>query len=142
MEVELKPKLFIDMIKLIDLLENIESSKPTIEVKKNDQEGIMDVNIYDPTGSKVGNFELESYDDGLTWTITGAEIDEKHRGKGYYRQAVVDLLNRYPNIKIVSAFRSPEANRAWNSLIKKAGSDYAVKSKKIGGEIEHWLSKK
>lgn len=130
------------MIKLIDLLENAESGKPTIKVtKKNDEEGVMEVDIYDPTGTKVGNFALESYDGGETWTIVGADIEEQHRGKGYYRQALISLVNKYPQIKIVSAFRSPEANRAWQSLIKKAGADYKVTSRKVDGEIEHYLSK-
>ena len=129
------------MIKLIDLLENAESSKPTIEVTKNDQEGVMEVNIYDPEGTKVGNFALESYDGGKVWTIIGADIEEQYRGKGYYRQALISLVNRYPQIKVVSAFRSPEADRAWQSLINRAGADYKVTSRKVDDEIEHYLSK-
>jgi hypothetical protein len=129
------------MIKLIDLLENEENNKSTIKVKKDDQKGIMDVDIYDPEGTNIGKIELDSYDEGKTWTISGANIGEQYRGKGYYYQALVNLINKYPQIKVVSAFRSPEANRAWKSLINKAGKDYKITSKKIDGEIEHYLSK-
>lgn len=129
------------MIKLVDLLEDSQNNGMTIQVNKDDQKGIMDVDIYDPEGTKIGKIELDSYDEGKTWTISGANIGEEYRGKGYYRQALINLVNKYPQIKVVSAFRSPEANRAWKSLVDKAGKDYKITSKKVDGEIEHYLSK-
>jgi hypothetical protein len=129
------------MIKLIDLLENEESNKSTIQVNKDDQKGIMDVSIYDSEGDNIGKIELDSYDEGKTWTISNANIGKQYRGKGYYRQALINLVNKYPQIKVVSAFRSPEANRTWKSLISKAGNDYKITSKKVDGETEHYLSK-
>lgn len=136
-----RERLFISMIKLIDLLESPQNAGVTIQVSKDDVEGVMGVDIYNSEDTKVGNFALESYDGGKVWTIVGADIEEQYRGKGYYRQALISLVNKYPQIKVVSAFRSPEADRAWQSLIKKAGADYKVTSRKVDGEIEHYLSK-
>ena len=79
-------------------------------------------------GKKVGTFELESYD-GHHYTIIDANIDITERGKGYYKKAIIELLNKKPNIVIHSVFRSPEAERAWQSLLKTLPSD--IKSKTV-----------
>ena len=78
-------------------------------------------------GKKVGTFEMESYD-GRHYTIIDANIDTTERGKGYYKKAIIELLNKKPNIIIHSVFRSPEAERAWQSLLKTLPSDIKTKT--------------
>ena len=121
------------MIKLKRLLEDIK-----VTDKDNDT---MGVDILDPLKKKVGHFDLETYDNGEVWTIIGAEIDPAHRGKGYYHTAILQLLDKYPTITIVSAFRSAEANKAWASLKKQVGDKYKIKTKVEDGEIVYYLSK-
>ncbi len=122
------------MIKLKNLLEDIK-----VTDKDNDT---MGVDILDPSKKKVGHFDLETHDNGKVWTILGAEIDPAHRGKGYYHTAILQLLDKYPTIIIVSAFRSAEANKAWASLKKRLGDKYNIKTKVEDGEIVYYLSKK
>lgn len=84
-------------------------------------------------GKKIGIFELES-NDGRNYTITDANIDTSERGKGYYKKAIIDLLNKKPNIIIHSVFRSPEAERAWKSLLKNLPPDIKSKTKRYPEE--------
>jgi hypothetical protein len=121
------------MIKFKDLLENI-----NITNKNND---FIEVDILNDENKKIGNFALETYD-GLYYTITDAKIDPSFRGKGYYYKSLLQLIDKYPNITIVSAFRSSEADRAWSALKQNIGNKYNLKTKKEDGELVHYLSKK
>jgi hypothetical protein len=128
------------MIKLKHLLQEV------IKVTNKDNDS-MGVDILEPASWKknkktVGHFDLESYDDGKTWTISAAEIDPSYRGKGLYQSSILSLLDTLPNITIVSAFRSSEAERAWASLSKKLYSKYSFKVEKEDGEKVYYLSKK
>ena len=120
------------MIKLKDILEDIKVSKDT---------DTMTVDILDDTNKKIGDFALET-SDGKYWTIIGAQIDPTSRGKGYYYKSILQLLDKYPNITIVSVFRSEEADRAWSALKQRLGTKYNIDTKNIDGEIEYYLSKK
>jgi predicted acetyltransferase len=110
-------------------------------VNINKDGGSMQVEVLDIANNKVGTIDLEGSGDEKMWTIIGADIEKEYRGKGYYRQALLQILDKYPTITIVSAFRSEEANRAWASLKKKAGDGYRVKIKVIDGEIIYYLTK-
>jgi hypothetical protein len=121
------------MIKLKNLLEDIK-----VTDKDSDT---MGVDILDPSKKKVGHFDLETYD-GTYWTIIGANINPEHQRKGYYHTAILQLLDQYPTITIVSAFRSAEADKAWASLKNKVGNKYNLRTKKEDGELVHYLSKK
>lgn len=120
------------MIKLKDILE-------AIKIASKDNE-TMSIDILDDTNKKIGDFALETYDQKY-WTIVGAQIDPTSRGKGYYYKSILELLDKYPTMIIVSAFRSDEANRAWASLKKKVGTRYKIRSKVEDGEIVYYLSK-
>lgn len=84
-------------------------------------------------GKKIGEIVLETYDQ-KHYTIIDAKIDDIERGKGYYQKAIIDLLNKKPNIIIHSVFRSPEAERAWQSLLKKLPADIKYKMEKYPEE--------
>ena len=120
------------MIKLKSILESI---------KVNKDNETMSVDILDDKNKKIGDFALETGDQKY-WTIIGAQIDPAHRGKGYYHTAILQLLDKFPTITIVSAFRSAEANKAWASLKKRLGDKYNIKTKVEDGEIVYYLSKK
>jgi hypothetical protein len=92
-------------------------------------------------GTKVGNVDMESYDDGKTYTISGSNIDEKFRGRGLYGKALLQVLDKYPDISIYSAFRSPEAIRAWKALMNKLGNKYSIKQIKQDGQLVFVLTK-
>ena len=119
------------MIKLKSILESI---------KVNKDNETMSVDILDDKNKKIGDFALETGDQKY-WTIIGAQIDPAHRGKGYYYTALFQLLDKFPTITIVSAFRSAEANKAWASLKKRLGDKYNIKTKVEDGEIVYYLSK-
>lgn len=120
------------MIKLKDLLEGIKVSKDTDTIT---------VDILDDTNKKIGDFALETYDN-KHWTIVGANIDPSSRGKGYYYKSILQLLDKYPDMIIVSAFRSAEADRAWSALKQKMGTRYNITTRVVDGEKEYYLSKK
>lgn len=119
-------------IKLKDLLESIKVSKDT---------DTMSVDIFDDTNKKIGDFALETYDN-KHWTIVGADIDPSSQGKGYYYKSILQLLDKYPDMIIVSAFRSAEADRAWNALKQKIGTKYSITTKVVDDEKVYYLSKK
>jgi len=120
------------VIKLKSILESI---------KVNKDNETMSVDILDDKNKKIGDFALETGDQKY-WTIIGAQIDPTSRGKGYYYKSILELLDKYPTIVIVSAFRSAEANKAWVSLKKRLGDKYNIKTKVQDGEIVYYLSKK
>jgi hypothetical protein len=91
-------------------------------------EDLIDVSILDDNNNKIGSFQLESYD-GKNYTIIDAFIDEDHRRLGYYRKSILDLLNEKPDITIFSVFRSEEANKAWEKLIKDLPPDFGFTKK-------------
>jgi hypothetical protein len=93
-------------------------------------------------GVKVGVVHMESYNDGKTYTISGSNIDEKFRGRGLYGKAIFQILDKYPNIAIYSAFRSPEADRAWTALMQKLGNSYDIKKIRQDGELVYKITKK
>jgi len=90
---------------------------------------------------KVGNVDMESWDDGKTYTISGSNIDEKFRGEGLYGIALLQVLDEYPNISIYSAFRSPEADRAWTALMQKLGNKYSIEQIKQDRQLVYVLTK-
>lgn len=120
------------MIKLKTLLEGIKVSKDI---------DTMTVDILDDKNKKIGDFALETGDQKY-WTIIGAQIDPISRGKGYYYKSILELLDKYPTITIVSVFRSTEADKAWASLKKRLGDKYNIKTKVEDGEIVYYLSKR
>ena len=86
------------------------------EVKIEKTEDYIEVDIIEDD-KIIGNITLESYD-GKNYTIIDANVEEAYRGKGLYKKAIIDTLNENPHIKITSAFRSKDAEFAWNSLLK------------------------
>ena len=116
---------------------NIQDDIKVLEKNKD----YINVAILDNQGDKVGSFELEGSGDGKIYTIIGADIDPKFRGKGLYKDSILQLIKQTPNLTIVSAFRSAEAERAWISLIKKLPSNYTVKKERQDGEVVYYLSK-
>jgi hypothetical protein len=75
---------------------------------------VLYVNIL-TNGENVGNITLEGH--GNVFTIVDAEIKETKRGVGLYSKSLIKLLNKMPNIEIVSVFRSTEADNSWHKLI-------------------------
>jgi hypothetical protein len=99
----------------------------SIQIEESNED-FIDVSILDDDNNKIGSFQLESYD-GKNYTIIDAFIDEDHRRMGYYKKSILDLLNERPDITIISVFRSEEANRAWDKLIKDLPTDYSFTKK-------------
>jgi hypothetical protein len=91
------------------------------EVKIEKTEDYIEVDIIEDNKT-IGNITLESYD-GKNYTIIDANIEEAYRGKGLYKKAILNTLNKNPHIKITSAFRSKDAEFAWNSLLKNLPSN-------------------
>jgi len=79
----------------------------------------------------VGDMTLET-SDNKHYMVVMATIKKEFKGRGLYKQALLELLRVMPNIIIQSAFRSPEAERAWRSLIKQLPNH-------IGHRIENIL---
>lgn len=106
-------------------------------VKHNDNEYHLHVN-----GKKVGHVEVEGDDDGKEMTITGAEIDPEHRGKGHYKHLIFGLAHQNPGVKIHSVFRSDEAERSWSSFLKKLPKDIKHEKKHYKDEdtTDHMLT--
>lgn len=75
---------------------------------------------------EVGHITLEKDIRGDEYTIIDANISPRFRGRGLYQRAILKLLKEMPSIKINSVFRSPEAERAWVSLLKKLPSKVKV----------------
>lgn len=103
----------------------------------------LDVDILDDKNTKVGSFQLESYD-GKNYTIIDALIEEDYRMQGYYRKSIIELLDLHPEIVIVSVFRSEGADRAWKKLIEElpTGFHYTKKWYPEEKTLEYKLSKK
>lgn len=77
---------------------------------------------------KIGEIVFE--DDGNNnYTIVDANIHPDYRGKGLYRKAIISVFDVKPNAIINSVFRSPEADRAWQSLISKLPNNIEHKTK-------------
>lgn len=77
----------------------------------------LDVYILDDKNTKIGSFQLESYD-GKNFTIIDALIEEDYRMQGFYRKSIIELLEKHPEICIISVFRSEGAERAWKKLLE------------------------
>jgi hypothetical protein len=75
----------------------------------------LDVDILDDKNTKIGSFQLESYD-GKNYTIIDALIEEDFRMQVYY--TIIELLEKHPEICIISLFRSEGAERAWKKLLE------------------------
>ena len=71
----------------------------------------------------IGYIILES-NNGVDYTIVDASINEDWRMKGYYRKAILEILDKNPSITILSLFRSTGADWAWKKLIQTLPSDY------------------
>jgi len=105
---------------------NIVTHKQSLneEIKTTKNDSLLTVDIIED-GKTVGNIAFES-SDGINYTIIDAEVKEKFRNKGYYKKALLDIFKKYPNIKIISVFRSKDADNAWNSLLKSLPSEFKV----------------
>ena len=103
----------------------------------------LDVDVLDDSDNVIGSLQLESYD-GKNYTIIDANIIESERMKGYYRKAIIELLNQHPDITIVSVFRSDGADRAWKRLIETLPDDFGYSQKYYPEEktLEYKLYKK
>ena len=101
----------------------------------------MVVDIYS-NGEKIGKIGMDGDGSGNNYTIVGADIDEKYRGKGLYQKALLQILDKFPSIAISSVFRSPEAGRAWMALRDKMNNSYDVFTSRQDGEIVYKLKKK
>jgi hypothetical protein len=103
----------------------------------------LDVDVLDDSDNVVGSLQLESYD-GKNYTIIDANIIESERMKGYYRKAIIELLNQHADITIVSVFRSDGADRAWKRLIETLPDDFGYSQKYYPEEktLEYKLYKK
>lgn len=109
--------------KAVTAAKKINATNEEIGVEES-EDGIV-VSIIE-NGKKVGTFELET-DDNVHYTIIDANIDPTYRGKGFYQKAIIGLLNKKPGMVMHSVFRSAEAERAWQSLLKKLPADIKVK---------------
>ena len=119
-----------------------ETISESINVKEFTPE-FLDVDVLDDSDNVVGSLRLESYD-GKNYTIIDANIIESERMKGYYRKAIIELLNQHPDITIVSVFRSEGADRAWKRLIETLPDDFGYSKKYYPEEktLEYKLYKK
>lgn len=77
---------------------------------------------------KIGEIVFEDNGDN-NYTIVDANIHPDYRGKGLYRKAIISVFDEKPNAIINSVFRSPEADRAWQSLISKLPNNIEHKTK-------------
>jgi hypothetical protein len=119
-----------------------ETISESINIKEFTPE-FFDVDVLDDSDNVVGSLQLESYD-GENYTIIDANIIESERMKGYYRKAIIELLNQHPDITIVSVFRSEGADRAWKRLIETLPDDFGYSQKFYPEEktLEYKLYKK
>ena len=83
----------------------------------------MVVSITNESEDEIGYIILES-NNGVDYTIVDASINEDWRMKGYYRKAILEILDKNPSITILSLFRSTGADWAWKKLIQTLPSDY------------------
>lgn len=114
----LENKPFARVIFRMELPHETTSSTITESIKVNEfTPDFLDVDILDDKNTKIGSFQLESYD-GKNYTIIDALIEEDFRMQGHYRKSIIELLNLHPKIVIVSVFRSEEAERAWKKLLE------------------------
>ena len=97
------------------------------EIKINRTPNLLNVKIIEDK-KDIGEITFES-EDGIEYTIIDAEIKPEFRNKGFYKKAIIDILKKYPDIKIISVFRSNDADNAWNSLIEKLPPEYKVEKK-------------
>ena len=80
-------------------------------------------------GEKIGYMIMEKEKDD-EYTIVDAKIEPDYRGRGLYQKSIMELLERNPELKINSMFRSEEANFAWKSLMKKLPDYIGLREKK------------
>lgn len=83
----------------------------------------LDVDILDDSNNKIGSFQLES-SDGKNYTIIDALIEEDYRMQGYYRKSIIELLEKHPEISIISLFRSEGAERSWKKILETLPKDF------------------
>lgn len=76
--------------------------------------GDMAVEIY-KKDRKIGTIDLDSKD-SINYCIVDSRINKPYRGKGLYKNALIKILNTYPNIKIYSILRTESAEYAWESF--------------------------
>jgi len=119
-----------------------ETISESINIKEFTPE-FLDVDVLDNSDNVVGSLQLESYD-GKNYTIIDANIIESERMKGYYRKAIIELLNQHSDITIVSVFRSEGADRSWKRLIETLPDDFDYSQKYYPEEktLEYKLYKK
>jgi len=94
------------------------------EIKINRTPNLLNIKIIEDK-ENIGEITFES-EDGIEYTIIDAEIKPEFRNKGFYKKAIIDILKKYPDIKIVSIFRSDDADKAWNSLIEKLPPEFKI----------------
>lgn len=104
----------------------------TEEIKINRTPNLLNVKIIEGK-EDIGEITFES-SDGIEYTIIDAKIKPEFRNKGFYKKAIIDILKKYPDIKIVSIFRSDDADKAWNSLIEKLPPEFKVEKKEHEAE--------
>ena len=102
------------------------------EIKINRTPNLLNVKIIEGK-EDIGEITFES-SDGIEYTIIDAKIKPEFRNKGFYKKAIIDILKKYPDIKIVSIFRSDDADKAWNSLIEKLPPEFKVEKKEHEAE--------
>ena len=95
----------------------------TLDIVDRDDALVIDILLL---GKKIGYMTLEGFGDG-GYTIVDGEIDPEFRRKGWYQSAILKLLEDKPGINIHSVFRSEDADRAWDSLIKKLPTNIGFK---------------
>lgn len=128
------------IISYSDELYRNEENSLNEEIKINRTPNLLTVKIIEDK-EDIGEITFES-EDGIEYTIIDAEIKPDFRNKGFYKKAIIDILKKYPDIKIISIFRSKDADNAWNSLINKLPTEYKVEKKEHEAEnaIEYKLS--
>lgn len=84
---------------------------------------------------KIGQVVIE--DD----IIIDVNIDPIYQGNGYYKDFLFNYVRKNP-IGVVSIFRSKEANRVWDNIIKNLPDDLELNKKMEEGELVYHLKRK
>ena len=120
-----------EQIKLADGTNTtFDGSNPDIRFKKGGSVGVNNDITYEiiddefgflvlikNNNEKIGEIFFEKDRDN-SFTITDAVIDTKFKGNRIYPNAIIEILNRKPNITINSVFRSSDAEKSWDYLLK------------------------
>ena len=88
-------------------------------------------------GATVKLFQEEKELGDLTLegtAIVDAQIIPEYRGKGLYQRMLLFAIHQLQGKKLSSVFRSPEAERAWNSFLKKLPLHYHFEKIEHPGE--------